>query len=136
MKSFSGTALHLLVHLYIDGNLQVNKSKSAIALKFDGKEISWESGENLLRKLESENIVKQVFPLHGTFTYLYYQIFSTKCYFNSKLKLFWLVDDRKRHKLLRNWALHWWDLTTQPIDEIYSYYGSKVNMTLTYRIVI
>ncbi|KAF7814175.1 anoctamin-like protein [Senna tora] len=85
----------------------VNNSKSAITLKFDGKEISWKSGENLLRKLESENIVKQVFPLH---------------------------DERKRQSLLRNWATRWWewdgDLTNQPIDEIYSYYGAKVNITI------
>jgi len=48
-------------------NLQVNNSKSVITLKFDGKEIYWETGENLIQKLESENIVKQVFPLHGIF---------------------------------------------------------------------
>ncbi|KAJ1390965.1 Anoctamin [Sesbania bispinosa] len=77
----------------------VNNSKSAITLKFDGKEFHWEVGENLIQKLETENIVKQVFPLH---------------------------DERKRKKLLRNWALHWWDFTHQPIDEIYSYYGAKV----------
>lgn len=50
-------------------NLQVNNSKSAIILKFDGKEIYWETGENLIQKLESENIIKQVFPLHGIFFY-------------------------------------------------------------------
>ncbi|KAJ1420271.1 Anoctamin [Sesbania bispinosa] len=77
----------------------VNNSKSAITLKFDGKEFHWEVGENLIQKLESENIVKQVFPLH---------------------------DERKRKKLLRSWALHWWDFTHQPIDEIYSYYGAKI----------
>lgn len=76
----------------------VNNSKSAITLKFDGKEIYWETGENLIQKLESENIVKQVFPLH---------------------------DEKTRKKLLRTWALHWWDFTSQPIDEIYSYYGAK-----------
>ncbi|WJX86325.1 hypothetical protein P8452_68648 [Trifolium repens] len=31
-----------------------------------------------------------------------------------------------RKKLLRTWALHWWDFTSQPIDEIYSYYGAKI----------
>ena len=51
-------------------NLQVNNSKSVITLKFDGKEIYWETGENLIQKLESENIVKQVFPLHGIFFFL------------------------------------------------------------------
>lgn len=69
-------SLHLLVHLYTDGYLQVNNSKSAITLKFNRKEINWESEENLLRKLESEKIVKQVFPLHGVYTYMSYQIFS------------------------------------------------------------
>ncbi|XP_061356624.1 anoctamin-like protein At1g73020 [Gastrolobium bilobum] len=77
----------------------VNNSKSAITLEFDGKEIHWEIGENLILKLESENIVKQVFPLH---------------------------DEKKRKKLLRSWALQWWDFTSQPIDEIYSYYGAKI----------
>ncbi|KAL9304401.1 hypothetical protein ACSQ67_021664 [Phaseolus vulgaris] len=77
----------------------VNNSKSAKDLKFDGKEIKWEIGENLILKLESENIVKQVFPLH---------------------------DEKKRKKLLKSWALHWWHFTNQPIDEIYSYYGAKI----------
>ncbi|KAL5062793.1 hypothetical protein RYX36_024530 [Vicia faba] len=77
----------------------VNNGNSAIKLKFDGKEIDWETGENLIQKLESENIVKQVFPLH---------------------------DEKTRKKLLRTWALHWWGLTSQPIDEIYSYYGAKI----------
>lgn len=77
----------------------VNNSKSAKTLKFDGKEIRWEIGESLISKLESENIVKQVFPLH---------------------------DEKKRKKLLKNWALHWWHFTTQPIDDIYSYYGAKI----------
>ncbi|RDY01878.1 Anoctamin-like protein, partial [Mucuna pruriens] len=81
----------------------VNNRKSVKTLKFDGKEIQWEIGENLLLKLESENIVKQVFPLH---------------------------DEKKRKKLLRSWALHWWHFTSQPIDEIYSYYGAKVKVTI------
>ncbi|KAH9713187.1 Anoctamin-like protein [Citrus sinensis] len=34
--------------------------------------------------------------------------------------------EMKRKKLLRSWALNWWDLTDQPIDEIYSYFGTKV----------
>ncbi|CAJ2663736.1 anoctamin-like protein At1g73020 isoform X2 [Trifolium pratense] len=76
-----------------------NNSKSAKTLKFDGKEIFWEIGENLIQKLESENIVKQVFPLH---------------------------DEKTRKKLLRTWALRWWDCTNQPIDDIYPYYGAKI----------
>ncbi|KAI4329178.1 hypothetical protein L6164_021470 [Bauhinia variegata] len=77
----------------------VNHGQSAVTLKFDEKTIYWQIGENLLQKLESENIVKQVFPLH---------------------------DEKKRKKLLRSWALKWWDVTNQPIDEIYSYYGAKI----------
>ncbi|KAJ7963140.1 Anoctamin [Quillaja saponaria] len=76
-----------------------NKSRSAVTLKFDGKIFHWEVEEYLLQKLESEKIVKQVFPLH---------------------------DERKRKKLLKSWALHWWSFTYQPIDEIYLYYGPKI----------
>jgi len=42
-----------------------------------------------------------------------------------------LIDEKKRKKLLRSWALHWWHFTSQPIDEIYTYYGAKVNVALT-----
>ncbi|XP_065617394.1 anoctamin-like protein At1g73020 isoform X2 [Quercus suber] len=77
----------------------VNKSKSAVTLKYDGKEFCWEVGENLVPKLESVHFIKQVFPLH---------------------------DEMKRKKLLKNWALNWWDITDQPIDEIYSYFGAKI----------
>ncbi|XWS18908.1 hypothetical protein CRYUN_Cryun32bG0085200 [Craigia yunnanensis] len=77
----------------------VNKKNSDLTLKFDGKEIQWEAGESLLQRLELEGIVKQVFPLH---------------------------DETKRKKLLKSWALNCWDLTSQPIDEIYAYFGTKV----------
>ncbi|XP_044479470.1 anoctamin-like protein At1g73020 isoform X2 [Mangifera indica] len=77
----------------------VSKSDSGIILNFDGKEFLWEVGQSLVKRLESEGIIKQVFPLH---------------------------DETKRRKLLRSWALNWWDLTEQPIDEIYSYYGTKI----------
>lgn len=77
----------------------VNTSNSAVILKSDGKDIHWEVGESLLQKLESEGIVRQVFPLH---------------------------DEIKRKQLLRIWALNWWDITQQPIDEIYSYFGTKI----------
>lgn len=77
----------------------VNTGKSVIELKYDQREVDWVPREPLLRKLESENIVKEVFPLH---------------------------DENKRKKLLRSWALNWWDFTTQPIDEIYLYYGVKI----------
>ncbi|CAI9766121.1 unnamed protein product [Fraxinus pennsylvanica] len=77
----------------------VNTGKSVIELKYDHREVDWVPREPLLRKLESESIVKEVFPLH---------------------------DENKRKKLLRSWALNWWDFTTQPIDEIYLYYGVKI----------
>uniref|UniRef100_A0A1D1YCF0 Anoctamin-like protein Os01g0706700 n=1 Tax=Anthurium amnicola TaxID=1678845 RepID=A0A1D1YCF0_9ARAE len=35
-------------------------------------------------------------------------------------------DETKRKPLLRNWALNWLDFTWQPIDEIYSYFGTKI----------
>ncbi|XP_022853713.1 anoctamin-like protein At1g73020 [Olea europaea var. sylvestris] len=38
----------------------------------------------------------------------------------------YFIDENKRKKLLRSWALNWWDFTTQPIDEIYLYYGVKI----------
>ncbi|XP_010267055.1 PREDICTED: anoctamin-like protein At1g73020 [Nelumbo nucifera] len=77
----------------------VNKNKSFVTLSFDGKEFKWEQGESLLAKLESEGIAKQPFPLH---------------------------DESKRKQLLRSWALNWLDLTWQPVDEIYLYFGTKI----------
>ncbi|KAF8400964.1 hypothetical protein HHK36_014267 [Tetracentron sinense] len=77
----------------------VNRTNSVVTLTLDGKELRWELGESLLRKLDSEGIVKLVFPLH---------------------------DETKRKQLLRNWALNWRDFTWQPIDEIYSYFGTKI----------
>ncbi|KAM4110992.1 hypothetical protein ACJW30_05G033900 [Castanea mollissima] len=77
----------------------VNKSKSAVTLKYDGQELCWGVDENLVQKLKSVDFIKQVFPLH---------------------------DEMKRKKLLKNWALNWWDITDQPIDEIYSYFGAKI----------
>ncbi|GER53492.1 anoctamin-like protein At1g73020 [Striga asiatica] len=77
----------------------VNTEKSAIVLKYDGKEIEWMQGEPLLKKLESMGIAKEVFPLH---------------------------DENKRKQLLRSWALNWLDFTSQPIDDICSYYGLKI----------
>ncbi|KAI3850756.1 hypothetical protein MKW98_030816 [Papaver atlanticum] len=77
----------------------VNKTDSVIALRFDNKEFSWKLGESLLKRLETEGVVKHVFPLH---------------------------DEIRRKQLLRTWALNWLDFTWQPIDEIYSYFGTKV----------
>ncbi|CAM8899135.1 unnamed protein product [Rhodiola kirilowii] len=78
-----------------------NYSKSASLMRSHGKEFYWNAGESLLMKLESEGIVKQVFPLHVETT---------------------------RKWLLRNWALNWWDFTEQPINEIQSYFGTKANI--------
>ncbi|KAJ0890889.1 putative anoctamin [Helianthus annuus] len=77
----------------------VNKSDSAIILKSDCREIRWQPGKPLLWKLEKEAIVKEVFPIH---------------------------DEIKRKRLLKCWALSWRDLTHQPLDEIYAYYGAKI----------
>ncbi|KAL3528652.1 hypothetical protein ACH5RR_007974 [Cinchona calisaya] len=82
----------------------VNADKP-IMLNFDSEKVYWELGESLLRKLESEGIVKEVFPLH---------------------------DDTMRKQLLRSWALNWWDFTKQPIDEICSYYGMKIATYFTF----
>uniref|UniRef100_A0A9I9DVC9 Anoctamin transmembrane domain-containing protein n=1 Tax=Cucumis melo TaxID=3656 RepID=A0A9I9DVC9_CUCME len=76
----------------------VNENQSAVTLKCDEEEFQWKVGESLVRILESKKIVKQIFPLH---------------------------DEIRRKKLLGNWALNWWDITGQPIDEIYSYFGAK-----------
>ncbi|WVZ69111.1 hypothetical protein U9M48_017949 [Paspalum notatum var. saurae] len=77
----------------------VNRTESEITLKFDDKEFHWKQNESLLTRLEAEGVVKLVFPLH---------------------------DEIKRKQLLRNWALNWLDFTWQPIDEIYSYFGTKI----------
>ncbi|KAI7757327.1 hypothetical protein M8C21_031455 [Ambrosia artemisiifolia] len=77
----------------------VNKSDSPVILKSNCRDVVWEPGESLVRKLEKEGIVKEVFPIH---------------------------DEMKRKRLLRCWALNWWDLTDQPLDEIYCYYGPKI----------
>nr|GMC74834.1 anoctamin-like protein At1g73020 [Ipomoea batatas] len=83
----------------------VNGSNSVRTLDAGPKEIHWEPGESLLKRLESEGIVKEVFPLH---------------------------DEMKRKKLLRSWAQSWWDLTEQPIDDICSYYGTRIATYFTF----
>ncbi|KAI3727299.1 hypothetical protein L1987_67112 [Smallanthus sonchifolius] len=77
----------------------VNEGNSAIVLKSDCRDVRWEPGERLLWKFEKEGIVKEVFPIH---------------------------DEIKRKQLLKCWALNWWDLTNQPLDDIYAYYGVKI----------
>lgn len=46
--------------------MQVNKTDSNIALKYNDKEVKYEKNESLLKRLEIEGVVRQVFPLHGT----------------------------------------------------------------------
>ncbi|KAL8170766.1 hypothetical protein V2J09_022570 [Rumex salicifolius] len=77
----------------------VNESKSDRALRFDGKEACWGAGERLLHRLEFMGVVKQIFPLH---------------------------DELMRKQLMRSWAFNWRDLTEQPIDHIYFYFGTKI----------
>ncbi|KAI3766484.1 hypothetical protein L2E82_16547 [Cichorium intybus] len=77
----------------------VNNGESAVALKFNDRTFNWEPGESLMWKLETEAIVKELFPIH---------------------------DETKRKLLLKRWALNLWDLTNQPIDEIHAYYGTKI----------
>ncbi|XP_072993599.1 anoctamin-like protein Os01g0706700 isoform X2 [Typha latifolia] len=81
----------------------VNKTDSELMLKFDGEEFLVERNESVLRRMEAEGFVKEVFPLHGLLTY-----------------------EVKRKQLLRNWAFNYLDFTWQPIDEIYSYFGTKI----------
>jgi anoctamin-10 len=50
---------------------------------------------------------------------------SVKCAALANNILF-VADEVKRKQLLRNWALNWHDFTWQPIDEVYSYFGTKV----------
>ncbi|XP_020265246.1 anoctamin-like protein Os01g0706700 isoform X1 [Asparagus officinalis] len=77
----------------------VNIAQADLTLWFDGKLFQYERNESLLKRMEMEGIVKQVFPMH---------------------------DEPKRKQLIRSWALNWLDFTWQPIDEIYSYFGTKI----------
>ncbi|XP_021732770.1 anoctamin-like protein At1g73020 [Chenopodium quinoa] len=94
---FSWCERHHCYHHLIYGI--VNNSKVAVPLKYGCKNFYWESWEPLLRKLETEGILKQVFPLH---------------------------DEQKKKEMLRSWALNFWDITRQPIDDIYLYFGTKI----------
>ncbi|KAK4395168.1 Anoctamin-like protein [Sesamum angolense] len=83
----------------------VNTGKSVVVLKSDCTGVDWRPGESLLRKLEAMRIVKEVFPLH---------------------------DERKRKQLLKSWAMNWLDFTSQPIDDICSYYGIKISWAVAF----
>ncbi|XP_010540070.1 PREDICTED: anoctamin-like protein At1g73020 [Tarenaya hassleriana] len=83
----------------------VNNCSSDITLRLSGREFRWAVGESLVRRLESEGVIKQVFPLH---------------------------DELKRKELLRTWAFDWLDFTHQPIDQIYSYFGAKIGVYFSF----
>lgn len=44
---------------------QVNNTDSDLTLRFGGKELQYRRNESLLKMMEAEGIVKQVFPTHG-----------------------------------------------------------------------
>jgi anoctamin-10 len=98
---------------------------SEISLKFDDKEFSWKQNESLLRRLEDEGVVKLVFPLHGKPNYDDIQVLVKFVVLANNI---FVADEVKRKQLLRNWALNWHDFTWQPIDEVYSYFGTKVEL--------
>ncbi|KAL3693097.1 hypothetical protein R1sor_006748 [Riccia sorocarpa] len=56
-------------------------------------------GELLLPKFKEAGVVKELFPLH---------------------------DDTKREALLQKWPYKWYHLWSQPIDDVYAYFGPKV----------
>lgn len=58
--------------------MQVNKTDSEIALKFDNKEFHWKQSESLLTRLEAEGVVKLVFPLHGTLILILFVLIYVK----------------------------------------------------------
>ncbi|KAH9611421.1 hypothetical protein KSS87_016012 [Heliosperma pusillum] len=106
----------------------VNKSKGTVSLQYDRKNFFWEPWEPLLQRLEKESILKQVYPLHGTGKFVIAELL-TYCVFELSIKYgipLMVTDERKKKSLLRSWALNWWDLTAQPIDDIYLYFGTKI----------
>lgn len=40
---------------------------------------------------------------------------------------FMISDEQKKKEMLRSWALNFWDVTRQPIDDIYLYFGAKAS---------
>ncbi|KAJ7525233.1 hypothetical protein O6H91_17G043000 [Diphasiastrum complanatum] len=82
--------------------IQTVRSDSDIklpSLQGEAKDIEVKSGEALVPVLKSAGVIVDIFPLH---------------------------DEEMRKELLRNWALKWKDVTSQPIDAIYTYFGAKV----------
>lgn len=48
-------------------NVQVNRTETVITLTVGSRQYGWKPNESLLEMMESEGIVKQVFPLHGIY---------------------------------------------------------------------
>ncbi|CAH8331501.1 unnamed protein product [Eruca vesicaria subsp. sativa] len=105
-----------------------------VTLKLDGRELCWAAGESLVRRLESEGVIKQMFPLHGKshLIYLWLQAVQTLELLKILLRKHLFVDELKRKELLKTWALNWWNLTNQPIDQIYSYFGAKIGVYFSF----
>jgi len=50
--------------------MQVNRTEADLTLWYDGKMVQFQRNESLLRRMETEGIVKQVFAMHGTLIYI------------------------------------------------------------------
>lgn len=59
---------------YIALMCQVNCEGYDVTLKLDGREFCWAAGESLVRRLEAEGVIKQMFPLHGKLFYYTYWV--------------------------------------------------------------
>ncbi|XP_031488780.1 anoctamin-like protein Os01g0706700 isoform X2 [Nymphaea colorata] len=77
----------------------VNSTDLAVTLRFGENLYAWHSGESLLKLMESVGMIKKVYPLHV---------------------------ERKRKQLMQSWALNCFAFTSQPIDDIHSYFGTKI----------
>lgn len=52
--------------------------------------------------------------------------------FSGASNLLYFSDEQKKKAMLRSWALNFWDFTSQPIDDIYLYFGTKASWDLTW----
>lgn len=82
----------------------------------------------MLKRLETEGVVKHVFPSHGMLIISLFLLLLIYLVWHLKNGEVFCVDEIRRKQLLRTWALNWLDFTWQPIDEIYSYFGTKVKL--------
>ncbi|XLR27689.1 hypothetical protein S83_055589, partial [Arachis hypogaea] len=92
----------------------VNNSKSSRILKFNRREIHWEVGEHLLPKLESEIIIKQIFPLHVVLPAFFIAVILRAITFSQ----FWKW---KNAALLARWLITYGNA----VDEEYKVVGMK-----------